>query len=133
MLTRAGAIFASVTLGQYSKLFVDYDKTPVSLSALHTSGRQVEVSGLSEGTRDQLNLALRLAALELYLGRATALPFVADDLFVNFDDDRSTAGLHALRDLSTKTQGLFLSHHDHPLPKIQAVFGSEVNVVRLQR
>lgn len=133
MLTRAGAIFASVTLGQYSKLFVDYDKTPVSLSALHKSGRQVEVSGLSEGTRDQLYLALRLAALELHLGRATALPFVADDLFVNFDDDRSTAGLHALRELSAKTQVLFLSHHDHLLTKIQSVFGSEVNVVRLQR
>ena len=35
---------------------------------------------MSEGTRDQLYLALRLAALELHLGRATALPFVADDL-----------------------------------------------------
>lgn len=88
---------------------------------------------MSEGTRDQLYMALRLAALELHLAKAKALPFVADDLFINFDDERSTAGLQALRDLSTKTQVLFLSHHDHLLPRVQQVFGAGVNVVQLQR
>lgn len=133
MLARAGAVFATLTLGRYSKLFVDYDKSPLSLSALRTDGRQVEVSGMSEGTRDQLYLALRLAALELHLGKSKALPFVADDLFINFDDERSTAGLEALRELSTQTQVLFLSHHDHLLPRVREVFGDKVNVVQLQR
>ncbi len=133
MLARAGTIFATLTLGQYSKLFVDYDKTTLSLSALRTSGQVVEVSGLSEGTRDQLYLALRLAALELHIAKSTALPFVADDLFINFDDERSIAGLEALRELSTLTQVLFLSHHDHLLARVQQVFGESVNVVRLAR
>lgn len=133
MLLRAGAIFSTLTLGRYSKLFVDYQKTPLSLSALRTDGRQVEVSGMSEGTRDQLYLALRLAALELHLGKSKALPFVADDLFINFDDERSTAGLEALRELSTRTQVLFLSHHDHLLPRVRQVFGDKVNVVQLER
>ena len=133
MLARAGAIFSTLTLGRYSKLFVDYDKTPLSLSALRTDGRQVEVSGMSEGTRDQLYLALRLAALELHLGKSKALPFVADDLFINFDDERSTAGLESLRELSTRTQVLFLSHHDHLLPRVREVLGDEVNVVHLHR
>lgn len=88
---------------------------------------------MSEGTRDQLYLALRLAALELHLAKAKTLPFVADDLFINFDDERSKAGLEALRDLSTKTQVLFLSHHDHLLPHVQHVFGAGVNLVHLQR
>lgn len=133
MLARAGAIFSTLTLGRYSKLFVDYEKTPLSLSALRTDGRQVEVSGMSVGTRDQLYLALRLAALELHLGKSKALPFVADDLFINFDDERSTAGLEALRELSTRAQVLFLSHHDHLLPRVRQVFGEEVNVVHLER
>ena len=133
MLARAGAIFSTLTLGRYSKLLVDYEKTPFSLSALRTDGRQVEVSGMSEGTRDQLFLALRLAALELHLGKSKALPFIADDLFINFDDERSTAGLEALRELSTRTQVLFLSHHDHLLPRVRQVFGDTVNVVQLQR
>ncbi|NRT58032.1 ATP-binding protein [Sphaerotilus uruguayifluvii] len=133
MLTRAGAIFAQLTLGHYSKLFVDYERTPLSLSALRADGRQVEVAGMSEGTRDQLYLALRLAALELHLAQSKPLPFVADDLFINFDDERSTAGLQALRELSTKTQVLFLSHHDHLLPRVRQVFGDRVNLVRLPR
>jgi uncharacterized protein YhaN len=133
MLARAGAIFSTLTLGRYSRLFVDYEKTPLSLSALGSDGRQVEVSGMSEGTRDQLYLALRLAALELHLGKSKALPFVADDLFINFDDERSAAGLEALRALSTQTQVLFLSHHDHLLPRVRRVFGDAVNVVQLQR
>ena len=133
MLLRAGAIFSTLTLGRYSKLFVDYQKTPLSLSALRNDGRQVEVSGMSEGTRDQLYLALRLAALELHLGKSKALPFVADDLFINFDDERSTAGLEALRELSTRTQVLFLSHHDHLLTRVQQVFGDKVNVLQLDR
>ena len=83
---------------------------------------------MSEGTRDQLFLALRIAALELQLGSRTALPFVADDLFINFDDARAKAGL-SLRDLSTRTQVLFLTHHDHLLPLVRDVFGARVNVV----
>ncbi|TXC66043.1 hypothetical protein FSC37_09300 [Piscinibacter aquaticus] len=71
--------------------------------------------------------------MELHLDKSKSLPFVADDLFVNFDDERSTAGLEALRELSTKTQVLFLSHHDHLLPRVRQVFGAGVNVVALQR
>jgi uncharacterized protein YhaN len=133
MLTRAGAIFSVLTLGRYTKLFVDFESTPYRLSAVRTDGKSVEVPGMSEGTRDQLYLALRLAALELHLAKAKTLPFVADDLFINFDDERSKAGLEALRDLSTKTQVLFLSHHDHLLPHVQHVFGAGVNLVHLQR
>jgi len=133
MLARAEAIFAKLTLGRFARLSVEFDSTPYRLTALRADGRPVEVPGLSEGTRDQLYLALRLAALELHLAKAKALPFIADDLFINFDDDRSTAGLEALRDLSRRTQVLFLSHHDHLLSRVQQVFGADVNVVQLQR
>ena len=91
------------------------------------------MAGLSEGTRDQLFLALRIAALELQIESKGALPFVADDLFINFDNDRSKAGLRALRDLSAKTQVLFLTHHDHLLPLVKEVFGEQVNLAELQR
>lgn len=133
LLTRAGAIFATLTLGRFARLIVDFESTPPRLTALRTDGQTVEIPGLSEGTRDQLYLALRLAALEVHLAKAKALPFIADDLFINFDDERSTAGLMALRELSKQTQVLFLSHHDHLLPRVEQVFGPSVNVVRLQR
>ena len=86
---------------------------------------------MSEGTRDQLYLALRLAALDMHLARAHALPFVTDDLFINFDDQRSKAGLEALAALSQRTQVLFLTHHDHILDLVREVYGDSVNLVRL--
>ena len=46
------------------------------------------------------DLALRLAALELHLDQSPPMPFIADDLFINWDDDRARAGLAALARLS---------------------------------
>lgn len=132
MLARASTLFRGLTLGRFERLAVDHDAEPVRLAAVRAGGAPVGVEGLSEGTRDQLYLALRLAALELHLDHAVALPFVADDLFVNFDDARSRAGLAALRDLSTRTQVLFLTHHEHLVPVVRGVFGDDVPVVRLQ-
>lgn len=131
MLARAAAIFSALTLGNYRKLIVEYEDDPPSLIAQRANGQLVPVPGLSEGTRDQLFPALRLAALELHLTQASALPFIADDLFINFDDDRAKAGLQALRDLSKQTEVIFLSHHDHMLPAIRSVMGQDVNVVQL--
>jgi uncharacterized protein YhaN len=133
MLRRAGEIFSGLTLGEFARLVVDNERNPPALHARRNNGKTVEVSGMSEGTRDQLFLALRIAALELQLASKAALPFVADDLFINFDDERAKAGFAALRNLSAKTQVLFLTHHDHLLPMIRETFGAQVNVVELQR
>jgi len=131
MLSRAGAIFALLTQGSFSKLVVDFEAQPMALEGLRADGKLVGVSGMSDGTRDQLYLALRLAALELHLEQATPLPFIADDLFINYDDGRSQAGFEALAALSEKTQVIFLSHHDHLIPSALEIFGERVNVVRL--
>ncbi len=58
-------------------------------------------------------LSLRLAAIERYLVEAEPLPFIADDLFVHFDDARASAGLESLIALGGKTQVLLFTHHGH--------------------
>ena len=131
MLVRTSGIFAGLTLGSFQKLVVDFDQQPLALKGQRDNGKLVDITGMSEGTRDQLYLALRLAALELYFEQSQPLPFIADDLFVNFDDARAKAGLQALANLSKKTQIIFLSHHDHLVSIVQAVFGKSVNIVRL--
>ena len=129
LLARAGAIFSRLTLGSFQRLVVDFEREPMALEGQRSDGALVGIAGMSDGTRDQLYLALRLAALELHLDQATPLPFVADDLFINYDPGRSKAGLEALADLSEKTQVIFLSHHDHLIPAVKEVFGEKVNVV----
>ena len=131
MLQLAGQIFSSLTQGSFERLTVDFDSVPLKLQGRRPNGSTVDIEGLSEGTRDQLYLSLRLAALDMHLGQAHVLPFIADDLFINFDDRRSVAGLRALGELSRKTQVMFLTHNDHILPMVAEVFGKDVNIVRL--
>lgn len=131
MLASASGIFSRLTLGSFEKLTVDFDGEPPRLQGRRPDATTVDIEGMSEGTRDQLYLALRLAALEMHLGQAHALPFVADDLFINYDDRRSQAGLEALGALSRSTQVLFLTHHAHLLPVVRQVFGERVNVIEL--
>ena len=97
MLKRAGELFKVITEGSFASLQVAFDDRDIAyLTGVRPGGSIVPVSGMSSGTADQLYLALRVAAIEDYLDRADALPFVADDLFINFDDDRAAAGFRLL-------------------------------------
>lgn len=131
LLQRASVIFKNLTLGSFEKLRVDFDQSIPVLVAYRPDNQAVKVSGLSDGTRDQLFLALRIAALELQSEQGAPVPFIADDLFINFDDRRSQAGLKALYELSAKTQVLFLSHQEHLIPVIQKLF-SRANLLTLE-
>lgn len=131
MLSRASEVFCGLTEGGFNKLTVDYESEPLKLSGLRTTGELVDIEGMSEGTRDQLYLALRMAALELHLEQTVPLPFIADDLFINYDDGRARAGLEALARLSEMTQVIFLSHHEHLVPLARSVFGDRLNVLAL--
>lgn len=113
LISRASELFAKLTLGSFEKLVPEFDDEKMHIAGYRGNGEHVRVENMSEGTRDQLFLALRVASLEDYLDRGTVLPFVADDLFVNFDDERSLAGLQVLCELSAKTQVLFFTHHQH--------------------
>jgi uncharacterized protein YhaN len=113
MLRKASQLFGDLTLGSFAKLELDFDDDRPRLVGCRPSGERVQVSGMSDGSVDQLYLALRVAALEDYLEEAQPLPFVADDLFINFDDERAAAGLRVLGRLAKRCQVIFFTHHDH--------------------
>ena len=105
--------------------------TPAAVFALCAAHPQVDVAGMSVGSRDQLYLALRLAAMELQVEQGLNMPLIADDLFINFDDHRTAAGLKVLGELSRHMQVVFLTHHDHLAPLAREVLGADLNVVLL--
>jgi uncharacterized protein YhaN len=41
------------------------------------------------------------------------MPFIVDDILIKFDNERATATLQVLADLSKKTQVIFFTHHRH--------------------
>jgi len=131
MLAKASAIFKELTQGSFERLVVDFEKQPMVLEGRRPDGKHVGISGMSDGTRDQLYLALRLAALEIRLEQASKLPFIADDLFINYDDARSAAGLRAMASLAKQTQVIFLTHHHHMEALARDTLGDVINVVHL--
>jgi uncharacterized protein YhaN len=114
ILARAGVLFAGLTGGSFARLQIDDDGDGRAvLKGARPDGRLVGVDGMSDGSHDQLYLALRLASLEAWLESHEPVPFVVDDILLNFDDQRSTAALNALAELSRRTQVLFFTHHRH--------------------
>src|SRR3546814_10078672 len=101
MLLRASEIFRRLTIGRYAALRIDSDGPNSRLLGLRDDGRTVvDVGAMSEGTKDQLFLALRLAAVEQSIAAGVRLPFLADESFVNLDDERSEAFFRVLSDLA---------------------------------
>jgi len=132
LLKRAGELFQIMTGGSFASLRVEFDNQDnAHLTGVRPDDSVVPVSGMSTGTSDQLYLALRIASIEDYLERADTLPFVADDLFINFDDERAAAGFRLLGQLAEKTQVLFFTHHRHLVDIAQATLGTSVSCVSL--
>jgi uncharacterized protein YhaN len=86
---------------------------------------------MSTGSADQLYLALRLAAVEDVLNHSPPLPFIADDLFINFDNRRAAAGFKVLNELAKKTQVLFFTHHQHLVDVARQALGASVSAITL--
>ncbi|MCO5104821.1 MAG: AAA family ATPase [Burkholderiaceae bacterium] len=131
MLAQASSLLRTLTQGAFDRLVVDGEGSAPRLIGVRRSGEQVEVAGMSEGTRDQLYLALRLAALQLQSSEGLALPFIADDLFINFDEQRTHAGLKVLGQLARQQQVIVLTHHEHLVDLARDALGPDVNVVRM--
>jgi uncharacterized protein YhaN len=132
LLKRAGQLFSILTGQSFLELQLELDQEDNAyLAGIRRDGTSILVSGMSTGTADQLYLALRLAAVEDYLDHAKPLPFVADDLFINFDDHRSLAGFAVLGEIAKKTQVLFFTHHEHLIDLAQQALGSGISVTEL--
>jgi uncharacterized protein YhaN len=114
LLQKSGVAFQAITRGAFSGLGAEFnaDDVPV-LMGLRADQTQVPIEGLSDGTRDQLYLALRLAALDRYLEDHEPMPLILDDLLITFDNERTKAILPLLADLAGRTQILLFTHHEH--------------------
>jgi uncharacterized protein YhaN len=114
LLARIGAVFRSITNGVQGGVRIEYTKDIQIMMALEADGiTRKALDQLSEGTSDQLYLALRIAALEDYARKVPPLPFIADDILQTSDDARTLATLRALAALSKTVQTIVLTHHPH--------------------
>ncbi len=120
LIDQASKRFAAITAGRYTGVVVDYDEDKQILKATRADGERLSMEQLSTGRRDQLFLALRLAAIEGHLDNGEPLPVIVDDITIHFDDQAAAATFQVLADLSQRTQVLFLTHHEHLLDVAEA-------------
>lgn len=128
MLEKTSSFFKALTSGAFARVAAQLDeKDQPQLIAIRAGGEPVSTSGLSEGTADQLYLALRLAAISLHLENHPPIPLILDDLLMTFDDKRTQALIPVLQELSQQTQILIFSHHAH----LEELIGKSVLTQRL--
>jgi uncharacterized protein YhaN len=132
LLARIGAVFRTITGGAQGGVRIEETKDGQTMVALEADGvTRKSLDQLSEGTCDQLYLALRVAALEDYAATASPLPFVADDILQTFDDPRTEATMRALLELSGRVQVIVLTHHTHVGDLAGRLPDGAVQVIRL--
>ncbi|MGY0694098.1 AAA family ATPase [Virgibacillus sp. FSP13] len=112
IMNRASQIFQRLTLHSFDGITVDFDeKDQPVIMGIRNGNDKVKVSGMSDGTTDQLYLALRIASIEKSVIENEPIPLIVDDILVHFDDERSKETLKILLELSKQTQVIFFTHH----------------------
>jgi uncharacterized protein YhaN len=114
LLAAASLHFARLTRGMFARVeFKDAQRKELVVVRAGAGGEStLDPQALSDGTRDQLWLALRLALIEPHLS-AKRLPLVLDDILVHFDPARTIAALEALAEIARHTQVILFTHHPH--------------------
>ena len=103
--------------GLFVRLRVETAGTTPLLLAQPQQGKPIAIAGLSEGTADQLHLALRLATLQVQHQSQPErqMPLVLDDVLMTADDSRAAHMLQALAQCAAQHQVLLFTHHQHLL------------------
>lgn len=137
MLKAASSYFAQITGGEFEGLVNDDSQDRPVIAARRPEGQGgalLTVDAMSEGTADQLYLALRLAALDLQRQRGVDLPVILDDVLMTSDDSRAICIFKALQQFSKAGQVIVFTHHRHLCDLARSCIAPEaLAVVELKR
>lgn len=111
VLSMASHYLDRLTRGRYRNVWTPLGKRRLCVDDEH---RTWQVEQLSGGTREQLFLAVRLALVAKLSTDGIELPFVLDDIMVNFDQSRTEAAAETLLEVASHGQQVLLfTCHQH--------------------
>jgi len=126
LLETSGQVFKQMTQNAFEGLAAQFNDADVPVMVgRRGNGVNVPVEGMSDGTRDQLYLALRFAAMDRYLEEHEPMPLILDDLLMTFDNERTRAILPQLAHLATRTQVFLFTHHEHLVELCRETVGKD--------
>lgn len=109
---KTSEVFATLTGGRFELVEIKNAQLEMSV-AEHIASPSRNILHLSQGTLDELYLAIRLALCETILPESA--PIILDDALVNFDESRMEKALKYLEKLSYRRQVLLFSCHKREL------------------
>lgn len=109
VVREAERIFSTITGGAYERLSVPLGSSAIEV--FDASARAKDTGRLSTGTAEQLYLALRLALIGQLGETGAALPFLMDDVLVNFDPERKAGAAAAVAELARTRQVVVFTCH----------------------
>jgi len=128
VLRHASRFFETMSEGRYSRIIAPLDGTELQVE--RNDGVRLLPHLLSRGTAEQLYLAMRFALLRDYASHSDPLPVVFDDVFVNFDPQRTRTTFEAVAGLTETHQVLLFTCHPHVVALAQEIVPT-ANIVAL--
>jgi len=130
VVRRAGEHLSVITGGRYDRLYAedggDRDQFLVRGAAAPGS---VDVDGsLSTGTREQIYLALRLAAIDHLDEGSERLPLIFDETFANWDAARRARSFTLLEAISERRQLLLFTCHPELAQGVEDAGGKVISL-----
>ena len=119
VLRQASSFFSLMTENRYVRVIAPLDGGEIQVE--RDDGTRLSPQILSRGTAEQLYLSMRLALVREYANHVDPLPVVFDDIFVNFDSNRSLNSFNALRELCKTHQVLLFTCHPHLVKQVEEV------------
>ncbi len=112
VIKNAKEIFAHITDNRYVNIVKPIDVNDNEFYIIGKTGERKSGIQMSQGTKEQLYLAMRLGLIEEYeQGGAEQMPVLMDDIFVNFDDKRKSETINTIKAFSAKRQLIILTCH----------------------
>lgn len=125
--SRATELFAKITDDRYNS--VSYDSEDNQLIVEKATGETLTPDQLSDGTRDQLYLAIRVALGEQILDGTPGF-FVMDDAFLTSDATRIQEQAELVEELAEDGwQVVYLSSKDDAINSLKNYSSGEIEVI----
>ena len=122
VLEKASSYFSSLTEGRYERVYQPIGSRDFQVIDTGDGGAHKIPDKLSRGTKEQLYLSMRFAAVDEFGERQERLPVIVDEVLVNFDPVRARKAAEKFSELSRRNQVLVFTCH----PWVRDIF-SEVN------
>jgi uncharacterized protein YhaN len=111
VLKKASAFLSRMSSGSWVRVVSRLGTDDIVVES--AAGERISPENLSRGTAEQLYLAMRLALVEEYSRHVEALPVILDDIFVNFDPERTRRAIESVSALAGTHQVLMFTCHPH--------------------